>query len=133
MVRQCAWCLHLINSTGERQTSSPLPKIYEASHGICRVCGETWLAGAMDSYPTNQCEYEEQSLFFQLLAEATSRSEYLPDLPLRPEVIEDPDLKGQGIYDAQGPVDELLFKSQRKTRRRSVSRVTRNVNRLQTF
>lgn len=46
MVRQCAWCLCLINSMGERISSSPLPKLYEASHGICSVCGTVWLTQA---------------------------------------------------------------------------------------
>lgn len=41
--RQCAWCLRLMNTTGERITSLPVPKIYEASHGMCRVCGILWL------------------------------------------------------------------------------------------
>ena len=43
MVRQCAWCLRLINSIGERTSVLPMPKIYEASHGMCRVCGASWL------------------------------------------------------------------------------------------
>ena len=43
MVRQCAWCLWLINSRGERTSALPLPKIYEATHGICKVCGILWL------------------------------------------------------------------------------------------
>ncbi len=43
MVRQCAWCLRLINSRGERTSALPLPKIYEATHGICKVCGILWL------------------------------------------------------------------------------------------
>lgn len=41
MVRQCAWCLCLIDAQGKRISSSPLPKLYEASHGICSVCGES--------------------------------------------------------------------------------------------
>lgn len=43
MVRQCAWCLRLMNSRGEPTSALPLPKIYEASHGICKVCGILWL------------------------------------------------------------------------------------------
>ena len=43
MVRQCAWCLRLINSAGERLSSFPVPKLYEASHGICGVCGMQWM------------------------------------------------------------------------------------------
>jgi hypothetical protein len=49
MVRQCAWCLCLINSMGERISSSPLPKLYEASHGICSACGTAWLTQAIET------------------------------------------------------------------------------------
>jgi len=49
MVRQCAWCLCLIDGSGERLSSSPLPKLYEASHGICSVCGTMWIARAIDN------------------------------------------------------------------------------------
>ncbi len=49
MVRQCAWCLCLINGAGERLSPTPLPKLYEASHGICGVCGIQWIAQAVDS------------------------------------------------------------------------------------
>lgn len=38
MLRQCAWCLRLINSEGDRLSPLPKPKLYEASHGICEVC-----------------------------------------------------------------------------------------------
>lgn len=44
MVQQCAWCLRLINNMGEHMSALPVPKMYEASHGMCRVCGERWLA-----------------------------------------------------------------------------------------
>ena len=43
MIRQCAWCLRLINGVGERTSLLPVPKIYEATHGICQVCGTSWL------------------------------------------------------------------------------------------
>jgi hypothetical protein len=43
MVRQCAWCLRLINEVGERTSVFPIPKIYEATHGICKICGTSWL------------------------------------------------------------------------------------------
>ena len=49
MVRQCAWCLCLINTVGERVTPQPLPKLYEATHGICRVCGAIWLEQVMET------------------------------------------------------------------------------------
>jgi len=51
MVHQCAWCLCLIDDMGERISSSPLPKLSEASHGICSVCGTIWLTQAID--PSN--------------------------------------------------------------------------------
>ncbi len=43
MKRQCAWCLRLINCAGERISVSPVPKVYEASHGMCAVCSALWL------------------------------------------------------------------------------------------
>ncbi len=43
MVRQCAWCLRIIDNHGERMTAVPQPKLYEATHGICYVCGMQWL------------------------------------------------------------------------------------------
>ncbi len=43
MQRQCAWCLRLMDNIGEPISSLPVPKIYEASHGICRACGNLWL------------------------------------------------------------------------------------------
>ena len=48
MVRQCAWCLRLINKAGERTSALPLTKIYEASHGICTDCGIIWLESVKD-------------------------------------------------------------------------------------
>lgn len=65
MVRQCAWCLRLINSMGERISSSPLPKLYEASHGICCACGTAWLMQATETsniqnsiYPTGETNHK---------------------------------------------------------------------------
>jgi hypothetical protein len=49
MVRQCAWCLRLINSAGERLSPLPLPKLYEASHGICGVCGMQWMEQVIEA------------------------------------------------------------------------------------
>ncbi len=50
MVQQCAWCLRLINNMGEHLSALPVPKMYEASHGMCRACGERWLATAEGFY-----------------------------------------------------------------------------------
>lgn len=47
MMRQCAWCLRMINGLGERISLAPLPKLYEASHGICCVCGTLWIEQAL--------------------------------------------------------------------------------------
>ena len=44
MVRQCAWCLRLINDAGEPISVLPRPKRYDASHGMCRACGARWMA-----------------------------------------------------------------------------------------
>jgi Ni,Fe-hydrogenase III large subunit len=49
MVRQCAWCLHLINNAGERLSPLPLPKLYEASHGICGICGVQWMEQVIEA------------------------------------------------------------------------------------
>ncbi len=43
MVRQCAWCLRLINSQNEQISTFPLPKLYEATHGMCQSCGLLWM------------------------------------------------------------------------------------------
>lgn len=49
MVRQCAWCLRLIDDSGERISPLPLPKLYEVSHGMCTTCGALWLEQALSS------------------------------------------------------------------------------------
>jgi hypothetical protein len=36
-----------MDSSGERISSRPLPKIYEASHGMCKSCGNLWLEQAL--------------------------------------------------------------------------------------
>ncbi|HLH61996.1 MAG TPA: hypothetical protein VKV20_09955 [Ktedonobacteraceae bacterium] len=42
MQRQCAWCLRLIDDFGKR-ISAPVDKTYNATHGMCTVCGDIWL------------------------------------------------------------------------------------------
>ena len=54
MVRQCAWCLHVINNSGEHISASPVPKIYEATHGMCKVCGASWLENALQTMDKQQ-------------------------------------------------------------------------------
>ena len=63
MVRQCAWCLRLIDGAGERISPTPLPKLYEASHGICGVCGTLWMEQVMaqPTQSTSQRNNEEAS------------------------------------------------------------------------
>ena len=83
MVRQCAWCLCLIDCTGERLSLSPLPKLYEASHGICSICGTLWMARAMESRigqaSVSQPEYKERDLS-QRGTSSTVTTGPLPDL-----------------------------------------------------
>jgi hypothetical protein len=47
MQRQCAWCLRLMDSIGEPISPLPVPKKYEASHGMCKACGDLWLERAI--------------------------------------------------------------------------------------
>lgn len=53
MYRQCAWCLRLMNRFGE-PISTPQPKRYELSHGMCLACGALWLEQATSD--TNERE-----------------------------------------------------------------------------
>lgn len=43
LMRQCAWCLRLMNDDGERISQHPIPKQYNATHGMCCICGALWL------------------------------------------------------------------------------------------
>jgi hypothetical protein len=43
LMRQCAWCLRLMNDDGERISQHPMPKQYNATHGMCCICGVLWL------------------------------------------------------------------------------------------
>lgn len=56
MVRQCAWCLRLINNAGEPISVFPMPKRYDASHGMCRACGVRWMESVESSGPTGKEE-----------------------------------------------------------------------------
>jgi hypothetical protein len=42
--------LRLIDGMGEHISPMPVPKIYEASHGMCQACGNSWLAAVEESY-----------------------------------------------------------------------------------
>jgi len=46
MQRQCAWCLRLMDSIGQPISSIPVPKIYKATHRMCRACGDRRLEQA---------------------------------------------------------------------------------------
>jgi len=52
MQRPCALCLRLMDSIGEPISSIPVTKIYKASHGMCKTCGDRWLEQALqDTQP----------------------------------------------------------------------------------
>jgi hypothetical protein len=41
-----------MDSIGEPISSVPVPKIYKASHGMCKSCGDLWLEQALqDTQP----------------------------------------------------------------------------------
>ena len=56
MMRQCAWCLCLIDDTGERISPAPWPKLYEATHGICGTCGIQWMEQVMAADEASEVE-----------------------------------------------------------------------------
>ena len=56
MVRQCAWCLRLIDDNGERISLLPLPKLYDASHGMCGICGRSWMEEVMGEQREQQTQ-----------------------------------------------------------------------------
>jgi hypothetical protein len=60
MLRQCAWCLRLINHVGERLSTQPLPKLYEATHGMCSVCGALWMEQVFTQASSLYLEESEQ-------------------------------------------------------------------------
>ena len=47
MIRQCAWCLREMDQRGEPLSTKPLPKDYEATHGMCRECAIAWLEAVL--------------------------------------------------------------------------------------
>ena len=61
MMRQCAWCLRLIDSVGERVSQRPLPKLYEASHGMCCICGARWMEEVMKPLGAQGLSHWEQN------------------------------------------------------------------------
>jgi hypothetical protein len=57
--------LRLIDGTGERISPSPLPKLYEASHGICSVCGTKWMANYTGQGSATQLEHKKEESISQ--------------------------------------------------------------------
>ncbi len=72
MVRQCAWCLRLIDNMGERLSSAPQPKLYDASHGICAICGTHWMEQFLASP-------EKQGILYEKECDYIYTSTYLED------------------------------------------------------
>ncbi|MBA2396231.1 MAG: hypothetical protein H0V70_26190 [Ktedonobacteraceae bacterium] len=60
MLRQCAWCLRLIDQAGECVSNQPLPKLYEASHGMCGVCGALWMEQVLTQGSSFYLEEDKQ-------------------------------------------------------------------------
>ncbi|HLI70999.1 MAG TPA: hypothetical protein VKV19_14670 [Ktedonobacteraceae bacterium] len=54
-IRQCAWCLRLMDGFGE-PVSAPQAKRYEISHGMCRLCGSLWLERAIKDTDKREAE-----------------------------------------------------------------------------
>jgi hypothetical protein len=69
MQRQCAWCLRLMDSIGKPISSMPVPKIYNASHGMCMICGNLWLEQALQ-------DTQPQTVTRPLVMEAKVSSHY---------------------------------------------------------
>lgn len=63
MVRQCAWCLRLIDDVGTPLSSRPEPKNYKATHGMCLECGVRWLADVLrnDELASPEDSYEVEA------------------------------------------------------------------------
>lgn len=61
MERQCAWCLRFMDNFGEA-VSTPQPKRYEVSHGMCRLCGLLWLEKALCDTDEQEAKQKEPSL-----------------------------------------------------------------------
>ena len=49
-LRQCAWCLRLIDKAGKRISVLPIPKLYRATHGMCRICALGWMEQVAEAH-----------------------------------------------------------------------------------
>ncbi len=86
MLRQCAWCLRLIDLAGKRLSTQPLPKLYEASHGMCSVCGTLWMEQVLGSLTPQASslyleEHSDQS--FEAIPQNAPSTQYTIDLSLQ--------------------------------------------------
>ena len=130
MVRQCAWCLRLIDCAGERLSPSPLPKLYEASHGICSVCGTVWIARAIENQPgqdpINQPEYKENSIA------PVETSPVIASLPADAQIYSELQ-EAQDLCEVQPSITQLILELQKKSRQKPASPVIKKANRLRTY
>jgi hypothetical protein len=134
MVRQCAWCLRLIDGVGERLSSSPLPKLYEASHGICSVCGTVWIARAIEKEnqtgqgPVSQLDKEHLMSQVDIPPViASSQPEFQGNRELQ-EVQE-----SQGTCETQPSITQLILDLQKKSRQKPTSSVVKKSKRLRIY
>ncbi len=77
MLRQCAWCLRLIDLAGKRISTQPLPKLYEASHGMCGACGVLWIEQMMSSLATQTPSSPSEGYSKQEIGCGSGDSSYL--------------------------------------------------------
>ena len=66
MIRQCAWCLYLLDAEGMRIAVLPLPSLYEATHGMCNVCGKLWMDQVQDGSAAVQRDIPSTRRFTEL-------------------------------------------------------------------
>lgn len=66
MIRQCAWCLRQMDHRGERLSVKPLPKDYEATHGMCRACAIEWLEAVLDNpcWPEDEAQKAASDVYY---------------------------------------------------------------------
>ncbi|HTK06933.1 MAG TPA: hypothetical protein VL485_07185 [Ktedonobacteraceae bacterium] len=85
MVRQCAWCLRLIDADGGRISPAPLPKLYDATHGMCEICGALWIEQVLGCQSTQMvlpCVTPSASEAVEQTTESDESIQVLGDLPL---------------------------------------------------
>ena len=80
MVRQCAWCLRLIDTQGERVSQRPLPKLYEATHGMCSECGTLWMERASEPVRAQATVREQDDVYSTPFAASQTVTQIVLDL-----------------------------------------------------